>query len=348
MVNNFSERIVSARKMAGLSLQDLADKLEAGITRQALNKYEHGKARPSGEVLTQIANALNVPVDYFYREVKVELDDIDFRKHTRLPKKDIERVKAECCDFLERYLELEDLLGIQSSFENPIITKKIKSKEDIERASVELRQAWGLGTGPLPGLVELFEEKKIKLMHVDAPETFSGMSTWVKDIPVIVLNKNFPSQRSRFTALHELAHLILDLSAFDEKQEEKMCHEFAGAMLLPKGPFLEIFGEKRSSVTEQELKIIDEQYGVSVQAIMARAYSLKVISDTAYRDFNTWLNKTGKRNKEFVQYHCQEQPLRFMRLIYKAVSENVISMSKAAALANMKLADFRDAVVAVR
>lgn len=348
MVNNLPERIVSARKMAGLSLQDLADRLQAGITKQALNKYEHGKAKPSGEVLTQIAHALNVPVDYFYREVKVELTDIDFRKHARLPRKDIERVKAECCDFLERYLELEDLLGIQSSFENPVKNNRIKTIDDIERAATDLRQSWGLGTSPLPGIVELFEEKKIKVMYVDAEKTFSGMSTWVKGIPVIVLNKNFPPQRSRFTALHELAHLILDLSAFDEKEEEKMCHKFAGAMLLPKGPFLEIFGEKRSSVTEQELKIIDEQYGVSVQAIMARANSLKVISATAYRNFHTWLNKTGRRNEEFADYHCQEQPQRFMRLIYKAVSENVISMSKAAALANMKLADFREAVVAVR
>jgi len=166
MPENITERLVSARKMAGLSLQDLADRLEAGITKQALNKYEHGKARPSSEVLLQIARALNVPVEYFYRTTMVELRDIEFRKHSRLSKRDIERIKSECCDFLERYLELENLLNIQSEFKRPLSNFRIIGDSDIERISVDLRTEWGLGLAPIPSVVEMLEEKRSKSMRI--------------------------------------------------------------------------------------------------------------------------------------------------------------------------------------
>ncbi|OHD67287.1 MAG: hypothetical protein A2W19_02445 [Spirochaetes bacterium RBG_16_49_21] len=347
MPENITERLVSARKMAGLSLQDLADRLEAGITKQALNKYEHGKARPSSEVLLQIARALNVPVEYFYRTTMVELRDIEFRKHSRLSKRDIERIKSECCDFLERYLELENLLNIQSEFKRPLSNFRIIGDSDIERISVDLRTEWGLGLAPIPSVVEMLEEKRVKVFEVDADHTFSGMSTWVKGIPVVVLNKNANPQRKRFTALHELAHLLLDLSAFDDKEHERYCNNFAGAFLVPRETFLEWFGEKRTSITLNELKLIDENFGISIQAIMYRAYVLGIISEPTHREFSIWLSSSGNRKQEFIEFCGKELPRRFTRLLCKAITESVISMSKAASLANKRLADFREEIIAV-
>jgi len=40
---SFGERLVSARKVAGLSLAALAEKTGNLVTRQAINKYERGK-----------------------------------------------------------------------------------------------------------------------------------------------------------------------------------------------------------------------------------------------------------------------------------------------------------------
>jgi Zn-dependent peptidase ImmA (M78 family)/DNA-binding XRE family transcriptional regulator len=347
MSPNIAERLISARKMAGLSLQDLAGKLEAGITKQALNKYEHGKARPSSEVLSQIAGALHVPVDYFFRATTVQIKDMEFRKYTRLGRRDIERIKGECSDFLERYLELEDFLNIQNEFVNPLAGVRVNSPEDIEEIVVSLRTKWSLGTSPIPSVVEMLEEKRIKVFEVDEDDAFSGMSSIVKGIPVIVLNRKMKAQRKRFTALHELAHLLLDLSAFDEKALEKVCHRFAGALLIPRAPFIELFGAKRTAVTFKELEMIDELYGISVQAIMSRARTLELISEPSYRDFNIRLSSSGKRKEEFVTFCGTEEPRRFTRLLYKAVAENIISMSKAASLANKNLADFREEIVAV-
>ena len=82
MENLFGQRLTNARKMAGLSLQDLANKMENAVTRQALNKYEKGEMMPGSAVLIRLANALSVTVDFFFSEpqVNVELKGIEFRK----------------------------------------------------------------------------------------------------------------------------------------------------------------------------------------------------------------------------------------------------------------------------
>lgn len=347
MTANFAERLISARKMAGLSLQDLSERLEAGISKQAINKYEKGSVRPSSKILMQLAQALNVPVDYFFRTTSVDLKDIEFRKHSRLSKRDIDRIKGECCDFLERYFELESLLSIHSEFKNPLKNPRIVNDHDIERVTTELRSEWSLGAASIPSVVEMLEEKRVKVFEVDADHTFSGMSSWVKGIPVIVLNRNAVVQRKRFTALHELAHLLLDLSSHEDKVQERFCNNFAGSFLVPESAFREWFGDKRTSITLNELKLIDENFGISIQAIMYRAFVLGIISAPTHRDFSIWLSSTGNRKEELFKFRCDELPQRFNRLIYKAISEGIITMSKAAALSNKSLADFRDEIVAV-
>lgn len=62
------ERFTSARKMRGFSLQVLANKLTAighPITKQALNKYEHGTSKPNTFVYYALLKVLNIRPDYF-------------------------------------------------------------------------------------------------------------------------------------------------------------------------------------------------------------------------------------------------------------------------------------------
>ena len=84
MGNNFANRLISARKMAGLSLQSLADKLDNVVSKQSLNKYEQGKMRPDSELVIAISNILNVPVNYFYTEPAMTIDfsNMGFRKYS--------------------------------------------------------------------------------------------------------------------------------------------------------------------------------------------------------------------------------------------------------------------------
>ena len=120
-------------------------------------------------------------------------------------------------------------------------------------------------------------------------------------------------------------------------------------MLIPKETFLIELGTSRRKISIPELIAIKETYGISMQAIMARAFDLGVISDERFILFRRWLNSSEDRRKEIGlgEYINREHSSRFKQLLYRAASEEIISMSKAANLANMKLAEFRDELIAI-
>ena len=343
-MKTFGQRLNKARKMNGLSMQDLANKMNNVITKQAIGKYEQGDMKPSSDILVALSNALNVRPDYFYRNEKIKLENVEFRKLKRLSAKEIDQIKANTIDFLERYFELEDLLGIDKVFENPVSKIEIRTNDDIELAASNLRDKWNIGSNTIPNVIELLEDHEIKVFEINVEDGFDGLSTFANGIPVIVLNKGMQKFRKRFTALHELAHLVLNFpeGEFSEKEIEKKCHAFAGAMLIPKLAFIEEFGSHRSNVFMKELMIMKENFGMSMQAIMARARNLDLISQATYQEFFKTFSKLGFRKEEPGDYNGEEASLRFTQLILRAVAEEIVSLSKAAALSNQKLADFRN------
>lgn len=343
-LKNFPERLKAARKMNGFSLQNLANQLEVPLSKQSLSKYEAGQSVPDISSILDIGKALKVPQEYFYRTNSIELGNLSFRKLSKLSVKDQDIVVYRTRDFLERYLELEDILGIDSHFVNPVLRYPIQSLKDLEPIAERLRKDWNLGEDPLSNVIELLEDLKIKVFEIDADPAFSGMSTWVENkLPVIVLNNNkeIPADRKRFTALHELGHLVLNLQHLSEKEQENYCHAFAGAMLIPMAKMIEELGGFRQRIFINELYSLKRQYGISIQALMYRAKSLNLISESHYKTFFILFSKAGNRKEDKFPYNGLEASNRFKQLLLRAVAEEFISTSKGAVLNNQKLSAFR-------
>jgi transcriptional regulator with XRE-family HTH domain len=135
MENLFGNRLVSARKMAGMSLQDLSDKMKNVVTKQSLNKYEQGKMKPDSEVSILLSNVLDVPVDYFYSSpgIEVKLDNISYRKFiSKISKNEQIAIEEKAKETFERYLELEEVLNFDEKVEYFIYDKLIENAEDAE------------------------------------------------------------------------------------------------------------------------------------------------------------------------------------------------------------------------
>ena len=68
-----NEKIIMARKKAGMSQLDLADAM--GVSRQSVSKWETGEANPEIGKLKMLANTLNCSVDWLLSESDEPLCD---------------------------------------------------------------------------------------------------------------------------------------------------------------------------------------------------------------------------------------------------------------------------------
>lgn len=343
MGNSFGQRLKAARVMGGLSMDALVAKMEHRVSKQAISKYENGLMSPDSGVLIALSEALSVNPDYFFSGYDVAIAEINFRKKAPLGKKEHEYLKARVKDEIERYIELESLIPFSIQDPVELSARAIASLEDIEASALELRNHWKVGReSPVAFVVDLLEEHGIKVIELEAPAGFDGLSGRAEGAPIIVLNKDSPSDRKRSTALHEFAYLCLSFDpSLSESEREKLCRSFGGAFLLPFDILIKELGAKRSDISFFELRNLKLQYGISMQAIMHRARQYGIVSDYVYESFSREISAKGWRKKEPGVYPIEEHPQHFARLLHRAISEEIISMSKAAYLAGKSIEEIR-------
>lgn len=345
MANTFASKLKELRERNALSLQELADLV--GVAKQSIHKFENGVVTPSSESILRLSNALSVPYSYFFEDADAynySVDNIKFREGQKILNRDdvALEIQKQVIRHISRFLELEAIMNIERSFENPLIGLDIEDERDVEKAAKTLRKKWKLGMGPIADVVELLESKGIFVVEVSRSEDFQGLSGMLKEFPIIVLNENsLTIERKRFTALHELAHLILTFAdQFTDKKIEFLCNYFAGAVLVVDEMLFNELGKNRTLISLAELRRIKELYGISVQAIIVRAKNTGFINDKTFKDWNTTYNEWRQdesRKGDFGRFQCSESTNRFKSLLAQGVSEKRLSWSKAAELADVKI-----------
>ena len=334
-VNIFGRRLSQARQMRGWSMEELGSAVTPAISRQAINKYEKGQTMPDSRMLLAFSAALGVKLDFFYRPFTVDVDRVMFRKDVKFSEKKSAAIRERVREELERYLEAEQLCGTKSEFS--ITPRKISCAEDVCRYAQVVRTKLKLGTDGISNVIEVLEENGIKVIEIAEDENFEGLSGYANDdIPVIVVNSNLATERKRFVLLHELGHLVMRFgSDVPVKDIEDACNVFAGELLLPSSVVLSRMGNRRHDISLAELSDIQKQFGISVDSIMDTLSRLNIIT---VRRHEGYLRK--KRSfpdfKSVVERSnaVPETSGRFARMVYRALADEVISFSKAAALLN--------------
>lgn len=342
----FGKRLKSAREMKSLSMADLAGKMADIVSRQAIYKYEAGKMLPDSTVLIRLAAVLGVKVDYFFRPFSIALSGIEFRKKARMSEKARKAIQQQVLDHVERYFEIEEILGIvrnQSPIRRPEV---IRTRENVISLVQRIRRDWGLGEDGIIDVIGLLESRGIKVVEFNATNDFDGLSGTVGDDIIIVLNSNIqPTERKRFTALHELGHLIMNFGdSVNEKEKEILCHTFASEFLIPTKVFKEILGD----ITKSPLNIlyfseIQHNFGISIDALIKKAEDESMITSNRYKSYHIRKN-TNAAFKSFVETTRiePEEPHKFASLVYDAYSKSLISTSKAATLLNIPVNNVLD------
>ncbi|MHB1341894.1 MAG: helix-turn-helix domain-containing protein [Coriobacteriia bacterium] len=332
---SIGSRIKSARTAAGLSMRGLADKAE--LSHNQIAKYERGQDVPGSAALLRVADALETSPDYFFRESSVSLGAPCWRKKSTLGARKQAQLLARVQDWLERYLELELLMEPWHrdtvAFERPgSLPSVLATGEEAELAAEVLRQEWKLGLDPVGNVAELLEGRGIKVWSLSEAEGFDGCSLVASGgVPVIVINEMYPADRQRLDLLHELGHLLFEVP--EGREGEKLLHRFAGAVLFPRVMVTRELSGKRNRLDIGTLHLLKHQYGLSMQAIAARARDLGVITDAYYKEICIRFRRNGWSKREPGDEYTQgARATRFQRLMFTAVAEDVVSRSRAAEL----------------
>ncbi len=333
------QRIRVSRRACGLSLRDLESRIGNRVTAQAISKYERDESIPSSGVLIALADALDVPIDYLASDSDIRLEAVDFRKKRLTSRREEAQVEAKVLHLLERYLAVEEILKLPTvacDMPREAPWPVLRDPPEAEQAALGMRTHWGLGLDPIPNLVDLLEERGIKVLSMDLPN-IDGLTARVRRenksvASVVVVNQGDWGERQRFTLAHELGHMVLDPVA--KVDEEKAAHRFAGAFLMPAETLRAEIGKHRTSIGWGELFELKRIFGVNVQALTYRCKDLGIFSAPLVRHMFNEFARRGWRSPPYKEPWAipGERPLRFERLCFRALSEGAMSEVKAAEL----------------
>jgi len=293
------DRLALARQLRGITRAELAGLV--GVTPAAVSQYESNQITPRIDTIARIALSLGVPPEFVtprFQPRRLVADEWHFRSLRATRKRERDRVLArvtllvEITDYIERYVELPAPNLPEHLVDDP------DDPDAIEAAATAVRALWQLESEPIVSMVRLLELRGCLVARIvaesEAMDAFSGR---VGGRPFVILAMDkADSLRSRFDAAHELGHLLIHAdvnpgSAISEKQ----AHRFASSFLLPREA---IGDELPARVDWTALVALKARWGVSIAALLYRAYQIGKLPEPAYRRAMTDLNARGWRRNE--------------------------------------------------
>jgi Zn-dependent peptidase ImmA (M78 family)/transcriptional regulator with XRE-family HTH domain len=310
MVNGL--RVKQAREIRKLTQSELARRLD--VHQSVIGKMETDVREWPAILIESLALQLGFPVAFFSQGVGPEfpLGTLLFRCRADLPANEKMRIRQMA------------LLTYELSEQLALGTKPIPlhfpnfSGTDPKEAAKITRATLGLPPDtPIAHLINKLERNGIFVFALpDSHEKFDAFSLWSDADPrrpVVVVNTDKPTDRMRFNCAHELGHLALHRSPRGSLTDiENEADTFASEFLMPEEAMLR---EIRQPVSLMELAPLKKRWGVSVQALVRRAYELKLLTDRQYRYLFEQINKLGWRMREPAELDIKlEKPRLFRKL----------------------------------
>jgi Zn-dependent peptidase ImmA (M78 family)/transcriptional regulator with XRE-family HTH domain len=322
-------RLVEARMSRRLSRSEVGRLV--GVSGQAIAYYESGERRPDMSAVLKFSDALGRSPGFFLHPGP----PFGGSCGTRFFRSTGHRSNRlnESLDVRLKWLwEISSFLADMVRFPEPNIAPPSLISGDgyllteIEHVAMQTRRHWGLGDGPIANVVALLETHGVILTRFSmGSERIDAFSSWLSGRPYIVLGSGKQSSvRSRFDAVHELAHLILHQDVSQEDMEspkvreriEREANQFAGAFLLPRASLLGEFYSTRLN----HLQGLKRRWRVSMQAIAHRAMQIGALDEEQYINFRKQMSAKKWITMEPLDDEISFEEPSFLRKSWELVS----------------------------
>lgn len=290
-------RLTLARERNGLTKRDLADRV--GVPAARITRFERGEANPAEAAVARLAMALGLPAAYFApgRPVLPVAEEVTHFRSLRATRGyERRQARATMSHLAETVREIQAVVRLPE-----LRLPRLGEGTTPETAARRLRAEWDLPAGPVHHLVRLAEANGavVSMARFGAGERIDAFSCRPSglDRPLICLSRDRGNPlRRRFSAAHELGHLLLhDRARPGGREHEQEANRFAAEFLTP-AP--EILPHLPARLDFAYLLEVQRAWGVSVQALLRRSHELGRIGDDLYRRGLVTLNRLGWRRDE--------------------------------------------------
>ncbi|QDH14891.1 ImmA/IrrE family metallo-endopeptidase [Oecophyllibacter saccharovorans] len=295
----YGEKLRLARMLARLSLEELGKLV--GVSRQFLHQLETGAKEPADELRKALEAVLEVTEIFFGTSNlrAVQTEDCHFRRLATAPRSILAQAAARGT-ILETIVEALDGQLRLPTVNFPEAANPI-SFEEVEKIAENARRYWGLGLdAPITNMTRVVENAGAVVAHFDDISDRIDALSISRRRPIIVRSSaKVAAVRLRFDLAHEAGHLIMHQGIITgDKFTEGQAHRFASAFLIPRKAFLKEFPRTRRLLDWNGIFTMKLRWGVSVRAILRRAFDLGMIDANQYRTGNIHLTKTGQTKVE--------------------------------------------------
>ncbi|MEE1763559.1 helix-turn-helix domain-containing protein [Streptomyces sp. SP18BB07] len=312
-------RLTQARHLAGLTKKQVADAI--GVTAAAVGQYETGSNKPRPELIGRLATVLDVPATFFLAGRAIGTLNASMA-HFRALRSTSGAQRNRALGFAGQVWELTHAL--EKRVQLPLVNLPGFAGGEVHpgtelpaepiAAARALRQHWALGQGPMGHLVRRMESHGIVVVSPPVDDALSKVDAFAsaglpRPLAVITANRADDVYRYRFSAAHELGHLVLHATATGDAQQEREADTFAAEFLTPRNSILPVLPRRLDFA---QLATLSRTWGVSVHSLVYRCRELGLISDsTASRAYQRLrgLRQQPGFSPEPVSHFPGEQPI---------------------------------------
>lgn len=317
------ERFRQVRELRHLTQAQLAEKL--GLNQSTIAGIESGIEEPSESIIRAIAFQTGFPISHFKQEDPPEFTfgSLLFRSRAAMSQKD----RRSAYRYGQFAFELREKLSRRLRVPS---LKLPRIEEPSQQSAKIVRGALGIPPdAPIGRLINLLERHGVLILaspvRAVLHDAFSQWAGGNRDQAVIILAAGVPGDRLRFSIGHELRHLTC--TARGTKAEiERDADAFSAEFLMPEEALRNDF---IPPITLAGLARLKPKWGVSIQALVRRAFDLEVISERQYRYLMQQIGMHGWRTKEPLEI-APERP-RALRQMAEHLYSNPIDYARLAA-----------------
>lgn len=362
-----------ARESLGLSVADVALKLKRPMADVQAWETEDGQAPTYPQLETLAYEVLKRPLAVFFLPVPPE-EPSPRREFRTLPDADLQHLHADTRLHIRRahayQLSLRELFqGLQAD----AAIRRQALALDIHRAAVdqalalravlgitmEEQSAWRQDELALKRWREAVEALGIFVFKAPFKQKeISGFCLPEPDVPLIYLNNGTTKTRQIFSLLHELVHLLLQVSGISkfnhdyvarlpaaEQRIEVFCNQLAAELLMPSQDFAQrsgALGLNAEGALDSAIAALASRYGVSREAVLRRLLDQGRVGQAHYEAKAKLWASQKKAAKGGDWYASQNAYLsdRFSREVVARHYRNQITVDQAAEYLGIRARNF--------